>query len=96
LRRLWKRQGAVLTELPTHQRGELLCGLAQSAQRTGHSRQVAEYAGKILAALPDTPRESVAKRWKQEPQARAHISIACLSSDAPGRLAARTASLDTK
>jgi tetratricopeptide (TPR) repeat protein len=93
-RRIWKRQGAVVTELPTHLRGELLGGLAQSAQRTGRSREADEYLDKILALLPNTPYEPIAKQWKKEPEAAASISIACLTCHAPGRLAARRAALD--
>jgi hypothetical protein len=90
-RRLWGRQGAAVAELPTHLRGELLGGLAQSARRTGRGREADEYLDKILALLPDTPYEPVAKRWKKEPGAG--TSIACLTCHAPGRLAARRAAL---
>jgi tetratricopeptide (TPR) repeat protein len=82
-RRLWTRQGAVVTELPTHLRGELLGGLAQSAQRTGRSREADEYLDKILALLPDTPYEPIAKQWKKEPEAAARTSIACLTCHGP-------------
>jgi tetratricopeptide (TPR) repeat protein len=93
-RRLWQRQGAVVAELPTHLRGELLGGLAQSAQRTGRSREADEYLDKILALLPDTPYEPIARQWKTEPEAAARTSIACLTCHAPGRLASRRAALD--
>ena len=93
---LWKRQAAVLTKLPTHMRGELLGGLAQSAQRTGRRREAVEYVDKILSLLPGTPYEPVARQWKKEPEAAVRTSIACLSCHAPGRLAARRAALDEK
>jgi tetratricopeptide (TPR) repeat protein len=92
-RRLWKRQGAAVAGLPKHLRGELLGGLAQSAQRTGRRREADEYLDKILALLPDTPYEPIAKQWKKEPEAAARTSIACLTCHAPGRLAARRAAL---
>lgn len=95
-RRLWTRQGAGVAELPTHLRGELLGGLAQSAQRTGRSREADEYLDRILALLPDTPYERIAKQWKKEPAAAAHTRIACLTCHAPGRLAARKAALDSE
>src|SRR5262245_8533192 len=36
-RALWKQQAPIIDKLPLHLRGELLGGLAQSAQRTGHT-----------------------------------------------------------
>src|SRR5262249_41931435 len=42
-RRLWDRQGAAVAKLPKHLRGELLGGLAMSAQRTGRGREADEY-----------------------------------------------------
>src|SRR5262249_35157728 len=39
---LWKQQSRIVEKLPTHLRGELLGGLAQSAQRTGRKQQTAE------------------------------------------------------
>jgi tetratricopeptide (TPR) repeat protein len=93
-RRLWKQQASALEELPTHLRGELLGGLAQSAQRTGRIREAEEYLDKILALMPGTPYEPIAKRWKKEPGAATGSSITCLTCHAPGRLAARRAILD--
>src|SRR5262249_41873008 len=40
---LWKKQARGVEKLPLHLRGELLAGLAQSAQRTGRTKEVAEY-----------------------------------------------------
>src|SRR5207302_7932348 len=40
---LWKKQAAYVEKLPVHLRGELLGGLAQSAQRTGRTKELAEY-----------------------------------------------------
>ena len=91
---LWKRQSAAVEKLPVHQRGELLAGLAQAAQRTGRNRESEGYLDKILTLLPDTPYESAAKRWKLDPGAATATRIACLTCHAPGRLAARKAAID--
>ena len=37
---LWKLQGAAIEKLPLHHKGEVLAGLAQSAQRTGRNDEV--------------------------------------------------------
>ena len=95
-RLLWKQQAPVVDKLPVHLRGELLGGLAQSAQRTGHTQEVAQYLDKILELLRDTPYEPVAKQWKKSPEAAAGTSIACLTCHESGRLAARLAALNGK
>ena len=76
-----------------HMRGELLGGLAQSAQRTGRAKEVDEYLDKILAVAPDTSYARVAKRWKEDPAEATNQRITCLTCHAPGRLAARRAAL---
>jgi tetratricopeptide (TPR) repeat protein len=93
-RLLWKQQSAVVGQLPRHLRGELLAGLARSAQRTGRAREAEEYLDKILKLLPDTPYEPVARRWKDDPKAAVGDRITCLTCHTPGRLAARRAALD--
>jgi len=95
-RLLWKQQAPVVDKLPVHLRGELLGGLAQSAQRTGHTQEVAQCLDKILELLRDTPYEPVAKQWKKSPEAAAGTSIACLTCHESGRLAARLAALNGK
>jgi hypothetical protein len=91
---LWKQQALVVEKLPRHLRGELLGGLAQSAQRTGRTGEVVPFLDKILALLPDTPYEPIAKQWKEEPGTAAGPRLTCLTCHAPGRLAARRAALD--
>jgi hypothetical protein len=91
---LWKVQAPAVDNLPVHLRGELLGGLAQSAQRTGRTKEFTAYLDKILAVLPDTPYASAAKRWKENPKGAAGASITCLSCHAPGRLAARIEALE--
>ncbi|MEK6325818.1 MAG: hypothetical protein AABN33_29625 [Acidobacteriota bacterium] len=88
---LWKYQGSVVDRLPVHLRGELLGGLAQSSQRTGHTEETSQYVDKILAVLGGTPYEPIAKKWKSNPEAAANTSITCMSCHDAGRLAARTA-----
>ncbi|MCI0417603.1 MAG: hypothetical protein L0312_00015 [Acidobacteria bacterium] len=91
---LWKHQAPAVEKLPVHIRGELLGGLAQSAQRTGRTKEVEQYLDKILAYLRDTPYEPVAKKWKANPESAADTSVTCLTCHESGRLAARVASLN--
>jgi hypothetical protein len=93
---LWKTQARFVDKLPVHLRGELLGGLAQSAQRTGHTEELAEYLDKIVAELPGTPYERVAKQWKENPKAATDKRLTCLTCHAPGRLAVRRAALGEK
>ena len=93
---LWKEQSPVVEKLPLHLRGELLAGLAQSAQRTGRAQEADQYLDKILTVLRDTPYESIAKKWKADPKAAANTSIACITCHEPGRLAARVNALNGK
>lgn len=95
-RRLWKKQEAAVPKLPTHLRGELLGGLAQSAQRTGQDAEARQYVEKILAVLPDTPYETVARKWKEEPAVASRSSLTCLTCHAQGRLAERRAELEAE
>ena len=90
---LWREQEPVLEKLPVHMKGELLAGLAQTAQRTGHNDEVSMYLDKMLAVLANTPYETRAKKWKENPGVAASTSITCQSCHDPGRLAARTAAL---
>jgi tetratricopeptide (TPR) repeat protein len=92
-RALWKLQAGAVKGLPVHLRGELLAGLAQSAQRTGRTAELNEYLDKILDLLPDTPYARVAKEWKEEPKTALTKRITCLTCHGPGRLAARQAAL---
>jgi hypothetical protein len=93
---LWKQQASFIDKLPVHMRGELLGGLAQSAERTGRTEEVGQYLDKILVVLPNTPYEPAAKRWKSNPTAAAAGSITCLTCHESGRLAARLTALNAK
>jgi hypothetical protein len=93
---LWKKQARNIEKLPVHLRGELLGGLALSAQRTGRTQELAQSLDKIRAVLPDTKYARAAQRWKEDPKAARTTPITCLSCHAPGRLAARQAALEGK
>ena len=93
---LWQQQGQALDRLPLHIRGELLAGLAQSAERTGRKEQLDEYLDKIIEVLPDTGYERVAKQWKTDPLAAAKGNISCKSCHNDGRLSERIAKLKDK
>jgi hypothetical protein len=93
---LWKSQAPIVDKLPLHMRGELLAGLAVSAQRTGRKEEMTQYLNKILAVLGGTAYEPIAKQWKANPEAANKTSITCLSCHDSGRLAARIGALDKK
>jgi hypothetical protein len=93
---LWKTQEREVEKLPLHMRGELLGGLAQSAQRTGRTKELNQFLEKILAVAPDTAYARVAKQWKEDPKAATTTRMTCLTCHAPGRLAARKAALEEK
>jgi len=95
-RALWKVQGRDVEQLPLHQRGELLGGLAESAQRTGRAEEFAGYLDKIIALAPDTAYARAARQWKEDPKAAAGTRMTCVTCHAPGRLAARQAALGDK
>jgi hypothetical protein len=86
---LWQFQKAGVERLPIHIRGELLGGLAVSAQRTGHTQEVAEYVDRILEVMPDTPYGKIAKQWKENPASAKTATITCLNCHESGRLAVR-------
>ena len=83
---LWKQQGAIVDKLPVHLAGELLGGLAASSMRTGRAEEARQHIDKILAVLPNTPYEPVAKKWKENPKAAADTSITCMTCHDSGRL----------
>ena len=91
---LLKGQESVVERLPLHLKGELLGGLAMSAQRTGHAEEAAKYVDKIIALMPGTPYEKAAKQWKANPQAATSTSITCLSCHDQGRLSARLSAIN--
>jgi len=92
---LYKLQAGMVDKLPVHLRGEVLAGLAQSAQRTGHAEESAQVVDRMLAVMGNTPYESMAKKWKANPQVAANTSLICMNCHDGGRLAARTAYLNS-
>ncbi len=93
---LYKQQAASIAQMPVHFKGEVLGGLAQSAQRTGHTAEMNMSVDKILEVLANTPYENVAKQWKKNPASAANTSITCLSCHEPGRLMARIEKINAK
>ncbi len=93
---LYRPQANVLDKLPVHLRGELLAGLAQSAQRTGRTKELAETLDRIVEVLPDTTYEPIARQWRSNPTTAVGAKIVCQSCHEAGRLAARSAELDKK
>ena len=88
---LWKLQGAVIEKLPLHHKGEVLTGLAQSAQRTGRDAEVLGHLDRILTLMPDTPYAKRAQQWKDDPSSRAQTKLTCQTCHGPGTLVARMA-----
>jgi hypothetical protein len=86
---LYKLQAGIIDRLPVHLRGEALAGLTQAAQRTGRKEETAQYLDKMLAVMRDTPYESMAKKWKANPEIAANTGLTCMNCHDEGRLAAR-------
>jgi hypothetical protein len=90
---LWKQQGAQIERMPVHFQGEVLAGMAQSAQRTGRAEESAQFVDKMLTILAETPFEKTARQWKENPASAATTSLTCKNCHAPGRLSAKIAAL---
>ena len=88
--RLWTLQGQMIEKLPLHHKGEVLSGLAQTAQRTGRADEAAAQLDRILTLLPDTVYANRARQWKDDPSSRSS-RLACQTCHAPGTLVARLA-----
>lgn len=91
---LWKQQGAQIEKLPVHFKGEVLAGLTQSAQRTGRTEETAEFLDRMLTVLANTPYETTARQWKENPASASTTNLTCKNCHNPGRLAARVAALN--
>jgi hypothetical protein len=90
---LWKQQGAVIDKLPVHHRGEVLAGLAQTAQRTGRTEEMMQHLDRMMIAVKGTPYEATAQQWKDNPASVATSKLTCKSCHNPGRLSSTLASL---
>jgi tetratricopeptide (TPR) repeat protein len=88
---LWKMQAAGIEKLPLHHKGEVLTGLAQSAQRTGRTSEVPAHLERILTLLPDTAYARRAQQWKDDDSSRTQTKLTCQTCHGPGTLAARLA-----
>jgi hypothetical protein len=93
---LWKGQGAQVEQLPLHFKGELLSGMAQSAQRTGRAEESAQFVEKMLTLLPNTAFEKTARQWKTDPASAATTNLTCKNCHGAGRLAAKIKALPPK
>ena len=91
--RLWKMQSAIIETLPLHHKGEVMSGLAQSAQRTGRTEEATASMERLLTLLPDTPYARRAQQWKDDPSSRAQTKVTCQTCHAPGTLTARLAAV---
>jgi hypothetical protein len=91
---VWKQQGAIVDKLPVHLRGELLAGLAQSAQRTGRIEESRQHLDRMLTLLQGTAYEAMAKQWKADPAVAANTNLTCKNCHIPGQLTSRLASLN--
>ena len=90
---LWRMQSSIVSKLPLHHRGELLTGLAQTAQRSGRVVEAVTYLDQILETMGDTPYAARAREWKNNPASRAEGNLTCRTCHAPGTLAARLSQL---
>lgn len=88
---LWKMQSQMIEKLPLHHKGEVLSGLAQTADRTGRGEEAAAQIERILTLLPDTAYASRARQWKDHPSGRAKVKLTCQTCHGPGTLVARIA-----
>ena len=80
--------------MPVHFKGELLAGMAQSAQRTGRTEEAAQFVDRMLTMLADTPFERTARQWKADPASAATTNLTCKNCHSPGRLSAKLAALN--
>jgi hypothetical protein len=90
---LWKAQGAQIDKMPVHFQGEVLGGMAQSAQRTGRTAESAQFVDRMLTLLAETPFEKTARQWKDNPASAASTNLTCKNCHAAGRLSARLRAL---
>jgi tetratricopeptide (TPR) repeat protein len=92
-RAILNSQGKFLEHLPSHIKGELLGGLAESSQRTGHTEEAAKYLDQIIAQMPGSAYATRAEAWKKDPSLASHDHVTCQSCHEPGRLVAARAAL---
>lgn len=86
-------QAAFANQLPLHMRGELLAGLAMTAQRVGDHEEATKYLKQIVDSLPGSPYEARAQKWLDQPDYAAKSSLGCQTCHEPGRLKNRLEAL---
>jgi len=91
---LWKLQSRVLDRLPRHIRGELLSGLAESAERTGRTEERNMFLEKIIEHLPGSQYARAAEEWQTDPAAARSTRISCKYCHGSGTLEAHIARLN--
>ena len=93
-RKIADLQKPMMDKLPLHLKGELLSGLAQSAQRTGRLEEATRYLEQLSVQLPGSPYEAVANKWRSDPAFADRSSLACKTCHDPGRLENRLKALE--
>ena len=91
---LYKQQSAALEKFPGHFKGEVLAGMAQSAQRTGRSEEASQFVDMMITMKAGTPYEKLAQDWKANPPSAATTNLTCKTCHGAGRLSARLADLN--
>ncbi len=83
---LLKMQESILPKLPLHNRGELLTGIVQAAQRAGDTATFDKYFPVAQESLKGTSYGALLARWASEPALRDRTNISCKSCHDPGKL----------
>ena len=68
-----------LSTMSPHGRGEMLAGIAHAAQRTGRTEEARQRLMEMVAALPGTPFEARAKKWRNQPELITKSVVSCQS-----------------
>ena len=86
LKELASMQQPMLDRFPVHLRGELLAGLAQSAQRLGDWEDARVYLNQIVTGMAGTPYERKARKWLDQPASAEKTALVCQTCHEAGRL----------
>jgi hypothetical protein len=84
--RMAAQQMAFADKMPAHIRGELLAGVAMSAQRTGHQEEYEKSLDKMIELMANTPYGRTAQTWKDRPELASKSSLMCKNCHDAGRL----------
>jgi len=88
-----KQQLPVVAQLPSHLQGELLAGLAMTAQRTGRQDEFQKSLDKMIEVAGSTPYGRAAVAWKERPEIMEKTTLMCKNCHDAGRLEARKQAL---